>query len=119
MIIYKSREELIIMAKTKDELVNEIMLECKALGEPVTKEEAEEMAAMELKANTNRHYEKSTEPRKKAERVKKVDTEKVDIIKLLDKALKDGGFDTTIVNEQGEITFKNFSVKLIRHTKKK
>lgn len=49
---------------TLEKLTAKIMKECEADGEPVTKEEAEEMAKMELKASGNRHYEQSEKPRR-------------------------------------------------------
>ena len=56
------------------------MRECEQDGEPVTKEEATEMAEMEMKANQTRHYEKSDKPRKPSSRVRKVDATKKRIL---------------------------------------
>lgn len=50
----------------KDKLIEKIMKECEQDGESVTREEAEEMAEMEIKANGIKHYEKSDKPRKSA-----------------------------------------------------
>lgn len=60
----------------KEKLAEKIMLECEKEGEPVTMEEALEMAEMEIKANGNRRYEKSDKPRKKSTRERKVDETK-------------------------------------------
>lgn len=40
----------------KEKLIAKIMKECAQNGEPVTREEAEEMAEMEIKANGIKHY---------------------------------------------------------------
>lgn len=56
-----------------EKLVLEIMKEAEADGEPVTREEAEEMATMELGAKENfKHYETSEKPRKKSDKPKTV-----------------------------------------------
>jgi len=58
--------------KDFEKLVTSIMKECENNGEPVTREEAEEMAKMELGAKEISHYAQSTEPRKKSEKPKTV-----------------------------------------------
>lgn len=47
---------------TKEELIEKIIKECAADGEPVTKEEAEEMAEMEIKAGEIELVEKGPKP---------------------------------------------------------
>ena len=42
-----------------EKLISEIMAEAEADGEPVSREEAKEMAEMELSAKNNRSYEQS------------------------------------------------------------
>lgn len=104
----------------KEKLVEQIMRECAEDGEPVTREEAEEMAEMELKAKGNRHYEQSTKERKPATRERKLDMEKVEIIKkICDFLLTSGEESATIVNEQREIQFREFSITLTKHRKGK
>ena len=44
----------------KEKMILQIMEECEKEGEPVTREEAEEMAEMEIKANGIKRYEKVT-----------------------------------------------------------
>ncbi len=96
------------------------MRECAEDGEPVTFKEAEEMAEMELKAKENRHYEQSAKERKSATRERKLDTEKVEIIKkICDFLLTSGEDSATIVNEQREIQFRDFSITLTKHRKGK
>ena len=61
-----------------EKLTNQIMKECEADGEPVTYEEAREMAEMEVKAKSQRSYtttEKSMKKKSKP-RVTKVSDEK-------------------------------------------
>jgi tRNA nucleotidyltransferase/poly(A) polymerase len=104
----------------KEKLVLEIMQEAEKDGEPVTRAEAEEMAEMELKANASRHYEQSAKPRKQSTREVKKDAEKVEIIKkIYDFLLTSGEESATIVNEQKEIKFREFSITLTKHRPKK
>lgn len=105
----------------KEKLIENIMAECAKDGEPITREEAEEMAEMEIKANGIKNYTQSDvekKPRKKRE-VKK-DPTKVNLIEhffnwLLTTPLE----DVTIVNEQREITFvlnnETYSLVLTKH----
>lgn len=104
----------------KEKLIEQIMRECAEDGEPVTREEAEEMAEMELKAKGNRRYEQSEKERKPTARERKLDTEKVEIIKkICDFLLTNGEETATIVNEQREIQFREFSITLTKHRKGK
>ena len=64
----------------KEKMILQIMEECEKEGEPVTREEAEEMAEMEIKANGIKRYEKSDKPRKKTTRERKVDETKKKIL---------------------------------------
>ena len=66
----------------KEKLIQSIMKECAQDGEPVTREEAEEMAEMEIKANKDcRRYEVDiTKKRKPVQREPKIDPDKVIII---------------------------------------
>ena len=101
--------------KDYDKLVKSIMVEAEKDGEPVTYEEAREMANMEIKANeSGRRYEQSTEKPKKKRTVKK-DPEKIAIIKALYDCLIDGGYDAQIVNDTRQIDFGLFSLTLTKH----
>lgn len=103
-----------------DKLIKQIMAEAEADGEPVTLEEAKEMAEMEIKAKGIKHYEQATPTKTKAKREVKKDAEKVEIVKKLLNFLLTNGFeDAKIVNEQREIIFKDFSITLTKHRKKK
>lgn len=102
-----------------EKLVNQIMKEAEADGEPVTREEAEEMARMEVGAKecavtTVAPAEKK--PRKKAD----PDAEKVDIIQEFYNFLLTTTAESVIItNVQREVSFKrgdfNYSIQLIRH----
>jgi hypothetical protein len=106
---------------TKEKLIEQIIKECEKDGEPVTKEEAAEMAEMELKAKKDcRHYETdATKTRKPAAREKKVDAEKVEIISTVAEMLV--ADDVKITNNQREIQFKigqnDYSLVLTKHRK--
>lgn len=104
-----------------EKLVISIMNDAEEDGEPVTREEAEEMARMELGAKEYKRYEKGTSSAgEKKTRVVKKDAEKIEIIKkLCDFLLTIGEDSATIVNEQREITFRDFSITLTKHRSKK
>ena len=105
--------------KSMEKLIKQIMAEAEADGEPVTKEEAQEMAEMELKAKdvkVDNVTSKTRQPRKPTP----PDEEKVEIIKkLYDFILTNLDESATIVNVQREITFGNYSIQLIKHRPKK
>ena len=107
---------------TKEKLIETIMNECAKDGEPVTREEAEEMAEMEIKANDFKHYEKSDKPRKKATRERKVDEDKKYLLNLIIGSIN---AETCIKNVKNETEFSfefgedDYTVKLIKHRKNK
>jgi hypothetical protein len=108
--------------KKFDALVKSIMAEAAEDGEPVTREEAEEMARMEMGAKEIRRYERSEEVVKSPKkRTVKKDEEKIEIINKIYNFLLTNGFNNaTIVNEQREIKFNNvFSLTLTKHRVKK
>ena len=115
-------------------LATEIMNEFAKDNDPITIEEAREMAEMELKEKANRRYEKANAPRKKAERKKKEDPIKREIISTLAQNLTrvvidnesdplEIPSDIIITNPEKEITFtlrgENYSVTLTKHRPKK
>lgn len=56
-----------------EKLIKDIMAEAEADGEPITYDEAKEMAEMEIKAKTNlKSYAQSDKPRKKSDKPKTV-----------------------------------------------
>ena len=108
---------------TKEKLAEKIMIECEKDGEPVTKEEALEMAEMEIKANGIKRYEKSDKPRKKVTKERKVDETKKRVIQAVRVLLEGMNIDVTNVKNESEISFTveddDFTFKLIKHRKKK
>ncbi len=113
-----------------EKLALKIFKECEADGEPVTKEEAMEMAEMEIKAKGIKNYVKGAEAEKKPRKSRevKLDDEKVDFIGCLKTSL--GGMvlngkisNVQIANPQKELTFNigenEYSLSLIKHRKKK
>lgn len=103
----------------KEKLILEIMREAEADGEPLTREEAEEMAEMELKAKGIKNYVQSAIEKPKGKREIKKDAEKIKIIEKIFNFLLTNGFDNAIiVNEQREITFGDYSITLTKHRKK-
>lgn len=109
------------MADAKfEKLVKSIMAECEADGEPVTREEAEEMARMEIGAKSERHYEQSDKKRKPSTKVRKVDETKKHLLGCF-KTLLDGlqGAEVKAVKTETEIAFTyggdSYTVKLTKH----
>lgn len=118
----------------KEKLIKQIMAECAKDGEPVTYEEAAEMAEMEMKAKKDcKRYERETKENKSTNRTPKIDAEKVAIIESVahqltrfvvpDENSIDGAKNIKIVNQQKEITFtvggNEYSLTLTKHRKKK
>ena len=104
----------------KEKLINSIMKEAEADGEPVTREEAEEIAEMEIKANADvKRYEQSEKPRKKAEKVRKVDEEKKILLQNVKDTLEDLGAKILYIKTETEVTFayngNDYTVKLTKH----
>lgn len=104
----------------KENLINQIIAETKRNNEPVTREEAEEMAEMEINAKEIVRYETAEEPPKKKERKPhKKDPEKVKIISEFYNFLLTKGYENVIIiNEQREIQFNDYSVTLTKHRMK-
>lgn len=107
----------------KEKLIARIMKECKQDGEPVTREEAEEMAEMEIKANGIKHYEESDKPRKAVKKERKVDTTKKRLLMDCKVLLEGLGAEILGVKTETEVTFtfegEEYSLKLIKHRPKK
>ena len=108
------------MAKTLEQLANEIYKECIEDGEEVTKEEALEMAKMEMKAKDFKRYEKDvTKTKKKVVRERKVDEEKGYILTNVKTLLEE--MNATIENMKTETEIKfnynnnSYTIKLTKH----
>lgn len=114
---------------TKEKLIEAIMAECEKEGEPVTAEEAAEMAEMEIKAGNVKRYEQASATKTKTKREVKKDPNKIDIINFIFEAfdnvvIPSGKGDTcmrnmVIKNDQREITFNyngaEYSLTLTKH----
>lgn len=103
----------------REKLIKSIMADAEKDGEPVSYEDAKEMAEMEIKAGALKNYTESTAERKKG-RVVKQDETKVALINDIENAISLLGFDNlTITNAQREITFDfkgdNYSLILTKH----
>lgn len=108
----------------KEKLIRSIMkdLEC-------TREEAEEVAEMEIKAKDIKRYEKAEEQKPRKKREVKLDEEKIQILAWIEGAMvsrhtlideEDWDFEqVAIPNPQKEITFKvgqnEYSLTLTKH----
>lgn len=105
----------------KEKLIAQIMAEAEKDGEPVTREEAEEMAEMELKDKKNRRYETADKPKEKKKREVKLDDKKVNFIEQVFYWVRDYGnaTDVTITNPQREVSFtldgESYSLTLTKH----
>ena len=106
----------------KEKLILSIMKSAEADGEPISREEAEEMAEMEIKAKDITEYAQAEKkPRKKRE-VKK-DATKITLIKRLADFMQEIAADVEVTNDQRTIEFvvmgENYSITLTKHRKKK
>ena len=117
MILYKSRKELSQMDREK--LIIKIMKEFEADGEPVTREEAEEIADLEIKAKTNgeRRYEQS-KPKNKTTKERKVDETKKHLFEIIIASLENEVENGSLKNEV-EYSFDfgedRYTLKLTKH----
>ena len=107
----------------KEKLIARIMKECEQDGEPVTREEAEEMAEMEIKAiGSIKHYVSSNKLRKPAKKERKVDEKKKHLLCCCKVLLEGMGADILGIKTETELTFsldsEEYSLKLIKHRKK-
>lgn len=108
------------MKKAKiDALALEIMKEFEGDNDGLTLEEAREMAEWELKEKANRRYEKSDTPKKKAEKVRKVDETKKKFINGFRVYLEGCGCKVDPLKNETDLHFsfenENYSVKLTKH----
>ena len=99
------------------------MAQAKKDKEPVTREEAEEMADMEIKANGFKTYEVTEKVKnKKVNAERKVDNDKLEIFNLIIPILANNVENGTLKNEvEYGFAFKgnNYTLKLTKHRPKK
>ena len=105
--------------KDLEKLINEIMKEAEADGEPITREEAKEMAEIEIKADKMRRYEKSEKIRKKAERTRKVDEDKKYLLTRIEGFIYNIDCNNITMKNEVELSFEynnnNYTLKLVKH----
>lgn len=105
----------------KERIISEIMKECEKEGEPVTREEAEKMAEMEIKFAEQRHYEKSDKPRKPSIKERKIDENKKRILNNCRILLEGMQAIITSIKTETELSFtfneEDYTLKLIKHRK--
>lgn len=111
-----------------EKLALQIFNECQEDGEPVTMEEATEMAKMEIGAKDVKLYAHSEnadgEPKTRAKRTTKVSEEKSTLFNIIKDMLQEQfGDNATVIKDNKEINViindKQFKVDLIEHRKSK
>lgn len=109
----------------KETLIEEILKQYEKDGEPITREQAEEVAEMELKAKNLVHYAHSElkEKKERKPRERKIDTNKDYLLKeITNHLLKIAGIDTVDTKTETEINFTfrgdNYTLRLIKHRPK-
>jgi len=105
-----------------EKLAEQIYKEAIADGEPMTREEALEVAIMETNAKqNNKNYTQSTVEKKPSTKERKIDEDKKFIIEQL-KNIVDCFTETAEVKNEAEINFSYcgnaYTIKLIKHRKK-
>lgn len=107
---------------TKEKLIEKIMKECAQDGEPVSREEAAEMAEMEIKNASNRRYEQSDKPRQTAKKERKIDVTKKRLLTDCKILIEGLGAKVLSTKTETEITFvfqdEEYTLKLIKHRPK-
>lgn len=105
-------------------LVAEIMADAEADGEPITREEAIEMAKMEMGAKEIKRYEQAEEKKARKPRERKVDETKGQILKLVKTLiegmlLNEGEPAEVVMNAETDLgfSFKGdcYTLKLTKH----
>lgn len=107
----------------KEKIIERIMKECAEDKMPVTREEAEQMAEMEINAKgiVGRGNADTKVERKSRER--KVDTVKLEIMQVIDDAICDIADNVEERKNETDLHFtyngEKYSIKLTRHREKK
>ena len=107
---------------TLEKLAAKIFKECEKEGEPVTMDEALEMAKMEI--NAKGHYEQNAaKVRKAAKRERKVDKEKLRFLNAFRVYLEGVGAVVEMFKNEAQIDFtfgeNSYTLKLVKHRQKK
>lgn len=102
-----------------EKLVNDIMKDAEADGEPLTREEAEEVAKMEVGAKDIKRYETAEKPKERKPKERKVDEEKKNLLALMSGLLEGIGATGVETKTETEINFalngNSYSLKLTKH----
>ena len=112
------------MAKTLEQLADEIYKEALEDGEEVTKEEALEMARMEMGAKDIKNYTQAApEKKERKPRERKVDETKKFILETVRDVIHDDFDSEVIMENETDVHFtyrgENYSLKLTKHRPKK
>lgn len=106
----------------KEKLIDKIMKEFEADGEPVTREEAEEIAELEIKAKANDKRYETSKPKNSTPKERKVDEVKKHLFEVIITSLENEVDNGSLKNEveysfdyQGE----RYTLKLTKHRKAK
>jgi hypothetical protein len=127
IILIEIEREVMLMAKKTidiETLTKIIFAECEKDGEPVSMEEAREMADMEIKSGDLSRYEKSLEPKKKREpKERKVDEDKKFLLEVFRGKMEEvANLNILGVKTETEISFQylgnDYTLKLTKHRKK-
>ena len=107
---------------TLEKLATKIFKECEKEGEPVTMDEAFEMAEMEI--NAKGHYEQNvSKERKVTKRERKVDEEKLRFLNAFKECLEGVGAVVGMFKNEAEMDFtfgeNSYTIKLVKHRQKK
>lgn len=110
---------------TKEKLILSIMKEAEADGEPITREEAEEMAEMEIKAKGIKVYEQAEDKKARKPRERKIDEDKLYLLMTIKDCIVKDILEpykrdaTTTMKNETELSFafegNQYTIKLIKH----
>lgn len=98
----------------KEKLIAEIMRDAEKDGEPLTREDAEYVADLEIKGKDVKILAQSDKPKSKKPKERKVDEEKLHILKGIKILLEGYGYEVDLEKEVA-LHFGEFSLKLTRH----
>ena len=115
------------MLMTLDTLTKQIFDECAKEGEPITMEEAQEMAQMEINAKGIKIGARAIEPQAKKEkkqRIAQVSAEKMALFSLLWEGLSNFYGENAQISKQNkeisvQIGEKSFKIDIVEHRKAK
>ena len=112
---------------TLEKLAKQIFDECAKEGEPITMEEAQEMAQMEINAKGIKVGARATEPKaekEKKQRIAQVSAEKMALFSLLWEGVRNFYGDNAHISKQnkdisGKFGEKSFKIDIDEHRKAK